>query len=249
MGSMNTPFPTHRKQTINGKSFLFLSSLFLVVVLTTTCQALFENDLDRAKDFMKADMYPQAIELLNKRINEKPTDSEAHYQLGVCYLKIDDLFSADERFASAVKLNADTKGKIGMEYKQAGIGALSDGKNKKAQMRFRRAAEHNPALKKGIAQKCFSAAKSLFDKEEVDPLREFWKWFLEEPDSLFSMAIEYDSSLKAQADEIRHGYAKRLLDIAKEQPKNKRKPYIKQAKKYLSQEEIDKVFPPPEPAY
>ncbi len=35
---------------------------------------------------MAAGMYPQAMELLNKRVQEKPDDAEAHYNLCICFL-------------------------------------------------------------------------------------------------------------------------------------------------------------------
>jgi tetratricopeptide (TPR) repeat protein len=221
---------------------------------------------------MKADMYPQAIELLNKRINEKPTDAEAHYQLGVCYLETGTFTEADERFASSVKLDPDTKGKIGMEYKQAGIDAriagrisqavnlfekaihynpdlqtgiareykkaasleLSKGNASQAQDLFQKAVQYQSDFKKGIAQECFTAGKLHLDKQQGSSA-----------DGLLAMAVKYDPSLEADANALKQDYGKKLLEIAKEQPKKQRKKYIEQAKNYVSQEEVDAVFPPP----
>ena len=54
---------------------------------------------------MASGMYPQAIELLNKAIHEKPTNAEAHFQQGICYVNTGNFRNADERFASAVTLD------------------------------------------------------------------------------------------------------------------------------------------------
>jgi len=65
---------------------ILLMSFFLVLTLTFSADALFNRDVKKAKEFIQVGMYPQAIELLKKRINDKPTDAEAHFQLGKCYL-------------------------------------------------------------------------------------------------------------------------------------------------------------------
>ena len=70
---------------INSR-FLFPAIVFLVIfALSSPSQAFFNRDVKKAKEFMAAGMYPQAIELLSKRINDKPTDAEAHFQLGICF--------------------------------------------------------------------------------------------------------------------------------------------------------------------
>jgi hypothetical protein len=91
----------------------------LIILVVSSAQAFFSFDIRKAKKFMSAGMYPQAIELLNKRINEKPTDAEAHYQLGTCYVNTGNFSKAEERFASAVRLKPDYGFKIGGEYQKA----------------------------------------------------------------------------------------------------------------------------------
>ena len=66
--------------------FMLLLTMFLTVLYVSPSSALFNSDVKKAREFMKAGMYPQAISLLEKRVNEKPTDEEAHYELGVCYI-------------------------------------------------------------------------------------------------------------------------------------------------------------------
>ena len=132
------------------KMFLpFVVSVFLLILIVSPANALFSTDVKKAKEFMTAGMYPQAIELLNKRINDKPTDAEAHFQLGVCYINTGNFSRADERFGSAVKLNADYGYQIGGKYKKVGDEALNKGRTGQAQSLYQKAVQYQPDLKMG----------------------------------------------------------------------------------------------------
>ena len=98
--------------------------------------SLFNRDVSKAKKFIKAGMYPQAMAVLEKRINEEADDAEAHFLLGRCYIRTGNLSGADERFASAVRLKPDYGYQIGGESKRQ------------------------------VAKECFSAGKSCLDRWE-----------------------------------------------------------------------------------
>ncbi len=53
----------------------------MVVVLSVATNAFSWGEVKKSKEFMQACMYPQAIELLTKRINDKPADGEAIFSL------------------------------------------------------------------------------------------------------------------------------------------------------------------------
>ncbi len=59
------------------------------------------------------------------------------------------------------------------------------------------------------------------------------------------MAIKYDSSLSKKRHTITREYGQKLLTIAKEKPKKDHRSYVNEALKYLSQKDVDEVFPPP----
>jgi len=183
---------------------------------------------------MSAGMYPQAIELLNKRINEKPTDAEAHYQLGICYVNTGDFRRADERFGSAVRLKSDYGYQIGGKYKNAGTEALNKGNTGQAQNLYQKAVQYQPNLKADIAKECFSAGEKYLNQHQSNVA-----------DGLLSMAVKYDASLEKEKNRITQAYGEKLLAIAKDKPKEERKGYVDEAKKYLAQKDIDKVIPPP----
>jgi len=117
-------------------------------IFASHAYALFSSNVDKAKEFMQAGMYPQAIALLEKEINDNPTNAEAHFQLGICYINQNNYSSADERFSSAVRLKPDYGYKIGKEFKKAADAALKKGSLSTAETLFDEAIEYDPSLKK-----------------------------------------------------------------------------------------------------
>lgn len=69
-----------------GSAMKMLASVVLAIFLMIlTSNPALSSNLSKAKDFMKAGMYPQAIALLEKEVNDNPTNAEAHFQLGNAY--------------------------------------------------------------------------------------------------------------------------------------------------------------------
>jgi Flp pilus assembly protein TadD len=62
---------------------------------------------DNALELSKKNDHPAAIEELKLAIKEYPTFSQAFNELGVQYLKVNELEKADEAFQEAVKINPD----------------------------------------------------------------------------------------------------------------------------------------------
>jgi tetratricopeptide (TPR) repeat protein len=214
------------------KKALILSFVCLLFV-STQALAFFDSDVDKAKDFMEMAMYDKAIELLNKRINDKPRDLEAHYHLGLCYMATGRGSQAEKHFQAVVKKDPDYGQKVGREYKQAGLDALIAGNSGKAKGLFSQAVKYQPDLKAGIAKKLLDKGKALLNQNQSGSA-----------DSLLSIAVSYDPTLKAEVDEVTKAYGHKLLALAKEKPKKERKPLVEQALKYVSQEDVDAVLPP-----
>lgn len=125
------------------KRHLLLTVAF--VLFAFPAHAFWNSDVDKAKEFMKAGMYPQAIELLDKRINDKPTDAEAHFQLGLCYFHTGNYSGADERFFSAVASKPGYKETIAQECMKAGFDSLEKGLHAKAVRLFETAIKYKPS--------------------------------------------------------------------------------------------------------
>jgi len=145
--------------------------------------------VEKANEFMKAGMYPQAIELLKKRIDDKPSDGQAHFQLGICYIHTNMFTKADKRFASAVQLNSDYGFQIADEYKKVGINNLQNGHIVTTDKLFKKAFKYQPNLRTDIAKKIFDEGKTrLLQKTNAIPY--------------FNMAVKYDSILASKACEL-----------------------------------------------
>lgn len=214
--------------------FVLVVCIALLLTYGSTSSALFNSDVTKAKEFMAAGMYPQAIELLDKRINDKPTDAEAHFQMGICFINTGKYGQADKRFGSAVRLRPDYGYKIGEQYKKIGTADLKKGRLRQALGLFRKAVEYQPNLKKTIAEKCYQKGKSYLDNYRSDAA-----------DDLFSLSRSYDPSMTGKINNAETIYGNKLLHIAKGKPKKERKKYIDEASKYLDRKTIDELFPPP----
>ena len=161
--------------------------IVLSFALFSATPAFAWGEVKKAKEFMAAGMYPQAIELLDKRVNDKPTDAEAHYQLGICYINTGKYSRADERFASAVRIKPDYGYKIGGEYKKAGTENLNKGQISQAKTLFNQAIKYQPNLKQNIVKEAFSQGKNLFDQSQYNAA-----------DNRFKVALTFDASLSKQ---------------------------------------------------
>jgi len=217
------------------KSIVIIISVILSILFFSNTGFCF-GEVQKAKEFMAAGMYPQATELLEKRINDKPTDAEAHFQLGICYINQGNYNKADERFGSAVRLKSDYGYKIGGEYKRVGDAKWNKEDINGALYLFRKSVTYQPNLKTDIAKKCFDKAVLYLSQNRMRS---------NEADELFALAVRYKPAFAVKANDIKRVYAKKMLDIVKPLSRAKQKPYVKEAKKYLSQTEIDKEIPPP----
>ena len=131
--------------------------LLICISMVFSCGS---NDVEKAKEFMAAGMFPQAIELLNKRVQEKPDDAEAHFQLGVCYINTGNFHGADQRFASAIRLKPDYGFQIGGKYYEVGKEMLAKNEIQKAEHLFSKAIEFQRDLIVDVSR--------LYD-EKTDP--------------------------------------------------------------------------------
>ena len=138
--------------------------MFLPIFVLAVCGNAFAlGEVKKAKELMASEMYPKAIALLEKRIAEKPTDAEAHFQLGICYIKQQNYSSADEWFTNTVALDSEYGYKIGDEYKKAGEMALNEDQMKEALALFKKAIHYQPNLKEGIVESCYQKGESAFE--------------------------------------------------------------------------------------
>lgn len=200
-------------------SFIVFCFMLFLASSTIACA----GPVDKAKEFMKARMYPQAIAVLESEITKNPTSAEAHFQLAVCYIQTGNIYGADQRFASAVAIKPDLYGtKVGDEYLNIGTSLLTSGQFDLADDRYSKALQYQPTLKDVVADRYSNAGTLYLERNQVNEAKrlfgkalgyrpekrslvadtffkkgsELLQWDINKSEELFSAAIGYDSSVK-----------------------------------------------------
>ena len=135
-----------KNRTAPFSLFLFsVTTVFALFFAFTDTSHAGSVNVTKAKEFMKAQMFPQAITLLEKETGTNPTNAEAHFLLGTIYANNGDYYSADKRFASAISISPDKYGyKVAGIYRDAGMAAIQRGQIQEAEERFRKAFQYQP---------------------------------------------------------------------------------------------------------
>ncbi len=117
---------------------------------------------------------------------------------------------------------------------------------------YNKAVKYQPNLKKELAKTCFNKGTSINDsitRNKHSGNSEAINIFSNLANPLFSCAIKFDPTLVEKAHIEKRKYGRAMLEKAKNNWKNNKsrrnsKPY-KEAQKYLTKLEIEKVIPPP----
>jgi tetratricopeptide (TPR) repeat protein len=131
-----------------------LPLLISILLASSLCVAANDTDIQNAKMFMNDRMYPQAIALWEKVVEEHPDDAAIHFQLGICHLNLYDFDNADDRFAEAIRLQLDYAYKISDEYMKITCKALSEGKIILALGGYKKSTQYQPDRDVGIDNLC-----------------------------------------------------------------------------------------------
>ena len=129
--------------------------LFISILLVSDlCVASNDTDIQNSKMFMRDGMYPQAIALWERVIEEHPGDAAFYFQLGICHLNLYDFDNADNNFAEAIRLQLDYAYKVSDEYMKVTCKALSEGKIIVALDGYKKATQYQPDKDVGIDNLC-----------------------------------------------------------------------------------------------
>lgn len=170
----------------------FIIAVMFATSLVASSQPLFAaGNVSKAKDFMKAGMYPQAIALLEKEVNSNPTNAEAHYELGTCYAFQGQLPLAEQRFKSAVQLKPDYGHKIGTIFKVAGKQALDNGLTNEANSLFVKMLEYQPKLRGDLAKELYADGEKLVNQKIYGP-----------ENGYFTVAVALNNALRENVCQI-----------------------------------------------
>ena len=146
----------------------YIPSLIIFIFLVPNLFAADTNiDTQNAKMFMSDRMYPQAIALWEKVVEEHPDDAGVYFQLGICHLNLYDFDRADDSFAEAIRLQLDYAYKISDEYMKITCKALSEGKIIVALDAYKKATQYQPDKDVGIDNLC-----GIEIKEKAERIKE-----------------------------------------------------------------------------
>jgi len=134
------------------KRFILFFTLLFTVLLIHSLWA--QSSLDAAREAVKNEKWQEAKKILEKIIDQKDKNAEAHFLLGECFLNLEDYDNAIEQYQKA----ADLAPKTAFYHFRLGqaLGMKADHAGKITQARlapqikeaFEKAAELDPTLKR-----------------------------------------------------------------------------------------------------
>jgi len=124
----------------------------LILVFSFGCTS---KEMKKAKEFMDASMYEQAISLLEIEIQANPKNAEASYLLGKCYLETSNNNKVEECFKRAILLDTDLKENIGNIYFEKSLDLYKKSDFRYANSYYEEGLKYNPAYKDNFAKQLF----------------------------------------------------------------------------------------------
>ena len=162
----------------------------LLLFATLNCTVL-NQDVKEAKNLMTLGEYSKAIELFNKKIDENPSDSEAHFLVGECYLNQGNYDKAKTKFDDSIALKLELSNRVAKLYKDAGDKALNSKKENVALSLYQEAIFYQPNSKDIIV-------KELYDQG----MRDFEIGEYQKADLRFNLASSLDKTLNHEFSDL-----------------------------------------------
>lgn len=131
------------------KSFLIV---FISAIILFGCQS---KEMKKAKEFMEASMYDQAISLLEIEIQDNPKNAEANYLLGKCYIETSKKGKVEECFNRTILLDTEYKEKVGNLYFDKSFELFQNDNYQYANSYYEEGLKYNLTYKDEFAKKLF----------------------------------------------------------------------------------------------
>lgn len=170
--------------SLNFYGVIFIS----VLVCLSSCG---EDANKKPKEFMDANMYPQAIALLESEIQKNPKNAQAHLLLGECKLVTNQFPEAERSFNSATVLQPDLGMKIGETAMRAAKKSINEANYKQSFQIISLAQKYDPKTVVIASGLIVDRAKELSAGNQ-----------LAEGLSLFKHAISLDKSKQEEVSEF-----------------------------------------------
>jgi tetratricopeptide (TPR) repeat protein len=206
--------------------FLYLVFLAVLIILLPSYGNTATKDkcsIGEAEDFWKFNMKSEAINCLDKVIQSSPADTKAHFLKGKYCLAMGNFSCAEERFAAG-----PVREKYGREiteaYRVEASSQLNRGNLDQAKRFYWQVVNTNQNLRGEACKKFYERGSAINGSQSL---------------AYFSAAREFCS-------DYNEAIGGKILTIAKSQTsKDERNRLKSEARKYVSQEKVDSVIPPP----
>jgi len=152
----------------------------------SSADALFNSKIDKAKSFMKDEIYSSSLSLLEEVLNENPNNVEALYLSGICYIYQRKYNQAEKIFSDVIRINSDYRHEIANAYKKAADDSLYQGIFRPSM--YKKAIYYVHFLRKDIAMHLYNIGRG--NRSNTDELVTTVS-----ADELFTLAIELDHDL------------------------------------------------------
>ena len=136
--------------------------LFKLIIAGVVVSSLFSGctskEMKKAKEFMEASMYDQAISLLDIEIQDNPKNAEANFLLGKCYLQTSNHSKVEKYFRNAVLLDPDYKEDIGNICYEKSLELYKVNDTIYANLYYEEGLKNNPTFRENFAKQLFDYA-------------------------------------------------------------------------------------------
>jgi uncharacterized protein (TIGR02145 family) len=170
----------------------------LISVIFSGCTS---KEVKKAKQFMEASMYEQAISLLEIEIQDNPKNAEASYLLGKCYLQTSNQSKVEECFKRAILLKTDYKQDIGNIYYEKSLELFKGDNNRYANAYYEEGLKYNPIAKENFAKRLFDYV-SEYSESSIESTKSI---------NLFKIVIQISPNYKPEIAEKTFALAKLFI--------------------------------------
>jgi tetratricopeptide (TPR) repeat protein len=193
-----------------------------------------KGEMWRARDNFKVKNYEKAIEELRKIVDAKPAEADAYLLMGDCYMKITQPNDAALAYERYLILRPGYGKELAPKLVQIGDILLSKNQLSEARKNYSLAISYNQLYRSQIAENFFQHAKRNLYQNNID-----------QAENLFDMAITFNPLIASKINQTKSDFAMHMLSKAKARPKNERAKFINTAKRYVSQEIVERIIVPP----
>jgi len=177
---------------------LLIQGLFIILFLFS-CTS---KEVKKAKEFMDAGMYEQAISLLEIEIQANPKNAEASYLLGKCFIETSSNYNkVEECFKRAILLKTDYRGEIGNIYFDKSLELFKGDNTRNASSYYEEGVKYNPSGAEEFAGKLYDYANES-SETATDPSK---------PIQIFNVIIKISPNYKTKIAEKTYSLAKSFI--------------------------------------